>query len=430
MPINFDNEKEIREIADAIGNGLTDQHRAYIGKPRDPDDSGGDVKAVSVTGLPNSYYIRLDSPDNPIFSYALADIFNQTQDFPYDSIVRVKPYYRNKLGEAVIWTILGADEMLVGEQFGAVGGDQADFYGGIGVHNHTSTTTGGTLDINTLVGVLATAYGGTGIDMPATILDDRALLAFNTVTQQVTAANLQFGGIVVGADTAAPSVLLATYDHTLLRSFDNGVFMEWQQIRNNYTNSAPTVADDASEKYAVGSWWFDGATSVLYICADPTDGAAVWEDTSGTIITDNLTAIIDPTISDDDTLGYSARSLWLNTARLTGWICFNAVTGGAVWKQVSGILPTAIRTIVSSATTTDFDQVLIVDATSGAVTVTLPTATAISGTVLDIKKSDSSTNTVTLDGDGANVDGAGTFVLIVQFQSARVIFDDTQWWVI
>lgn len=46
----------------------------------------------------------------------------------------------------------------------------------------------------------------------------------------------------------------------------------------NVTTSAPTVNDDVSLGYAVGSKWFDTTPGTLYICTDATNGAAVWVD--------------------------------------------------------------------------------------------------------------------------------------------------------
>lgn len=40
--------------------------------------------------------------------------------------------------------------------------------------------------------------------------------------------------------------------------------------------SAPTVNDDVSLGYDVSSLWFDSVFSVMYICADATNGVAVW----------------------------------------------------------------------------------------------------------------------------------------------------------
>lgn len=44
---------------------------------------------------------------------------------------------------------------------------------------------------------------------------------------------------------------------------------------------------------------------------------------------------IAPTVNDDDTLGYGLLSQWLNTATDTAYICCDATTGAAVWKQTT-----------------------------------------------------------------------------------------------
>jgi hypothetical protein len=45
----------------------------------------------------------------------------------------------------------------------------------------------------------------------------------------------------------------------------------------------------------------------------------------------NLGATVDPTVSDDDTAGYSVGSVWLNTTAGRGYRCFDDATGAAVW---------------------------------------------------------------------------------------------------
>lgn len=45
--------------------------------------------------------------------------------------------------------------------------------------------------------------------------------------------------------------------------------------------TAPTVNNDVDEGYTVGSTWADVTNDISYICLDNTDGAAVWERTSG-----------------------------------------------------------------------------------------------------------------------------------------------------
>lgn len=74
---------------------------------------------------------------------------------------------------------------------------------------------------------------------------------------------------------------------------------------------------------------------------------------------------------------------------------------------------------------------IIVDATSAAVTVTLPTASGKAGRMYTIKKIDASANIVTVDGNGAEtVDGAADAQLTTQYQVVRVICNGTTWWIV
>ena len=41
------------------------------------------------------------------------------------------------------------------------------------------------------------------------------------------------------------------------------------------------MSDDSADGFATGSLWYDASANVLYICEDPTAGAAVWEQVGG-----------------------------------------------------------------------------------------------------------------------------------------------------
>jgi hypothetical protein len=64
----------------------------------------------------------------------------------------------------------------------------------------------------------------------------------------------------------------------------------------------------------------------------------------------------------------------------------------------------------------------LVDCTSGAVTVTLPTASANTGVVYSIMKIDSGSNHVTLSSPN------GTTSLTTQYQKVSIVSDGTNWW--
>jgi len=49
----------------------------------------------------------------------------------------------------------------------------------------------------------------------------------------------------------------------------------------------------------------------------------------------NISAIVDPTVTDDYTLQYTVGSLWYNTATSKVWICVSSASGNAIWKLLT-----------------------------------------------------------------------------------------------
>lgn len=85
----------------------------------------------------------------------------------------------------------------------------------------------------------------------------------------------------------------------------------------------------------------------------------------------------------------------------------------------------SIRTITTNDTALLTDYTILIDASGGNVTLTLPTAAAAfdspNGLVLNVKRIDNSINTVTVDADGSEtIDGAANFLLATQFLSRTI----------
>lgn len=86
--------------------------------------------------------------------------------------------------------------------------------------------------------------------------------------------------------------------------------------------------------------------------------------------------------------------------------------------------------VSANYTATLFDDVILVDATGGARTVTLPTVAnaRCMNKTFTIKKVDASANAVIVDGNGAEtIDGALTQSLLIQWSSITVRGDSTSW---
>lgn len=118
-------------------------------------------------------------------------------------------------------------------------------------------------------------------------------------------------------------------------------------------------------------------------------------------------------------VGANGRVLTANSATATGleW---------ATTATASALDVTTITSAASPYSLSDTNDVLLVDASGGAVTVNLHTAATAKQKPYYIKKIDSSVNAMTLDGSGAQViDGAATQVTTVQYVAYAIVPNNT-----
>lgn len=96
-------------------------------------------------------------------------------------------------------------------------------------------------------------------------------------------------------------------------------------------------------------------------------------------------------------------------------------------KADNSVALTTVASTVTASGTATTQKHNPVDATSGAKTITLPTAT-VAGQLVSIEKIDSSTNTVTVSGSIRDV-GSSTLALSVQHQTVVLLSDASlSWW--
>lgn len=99
----------------------------------------------------------------------------------------------------------------------------------------------------------------------------------------------------------------------------------------------------------------------------------------------------------------------------TGWLVIKTLTGYYTSKN-------------TTYTATSSDEFIDCNANSASFTVTLPTAVGISGKAYIFKKSDSSVNTVTIDGSGSEtIDGSTTKVLYKQYDTIVIVSNGADW---
>jgi len=89
-----------------------------------------------------------------------------------------------------------------------------------------------------------------------------------------------------------------------------------------------------------------------------------------------------------------------------------------------------VLSITTDTTLTTDNLLVLVDATSGNITVTLPTAVGNSDHTFCVKKIDSSANTVTIKADGIElVEDESNIVITDQYEEIPVISDNVGWWI-
>lgn len=89
--------------------------------------------------------------------------------------------------------------------------------------------------------------------------------------------------------------------------------------------------------------------------------------------------------------------------------------------------PTGTRTVTANTSVTADDATILVDATAGAVTVTL--AFAAAGDSIVVKKIDASANVVTIAAQtGETINGAPSVNMTVQYEALNCLTDSIEWY--
>lgn len=110
------------------------------------------------------------------------------------------------------------------------------------------------------------------------------------------------------------------------------------------------------------------------------------------------------------------------------------VYDGSEFDMVTLVVQTAPTSKVfadSPYTAVVADDVILCNATGGAMTVNLPAASGKAGKKLTIKKTDVSANAVTIDGNASEtIDGATTQSIGSQWEAVTIVCDGTNWQIV
>lgn len=140
------------------------------------------------------------------------------------------------------------------------------------------------------------------------------------------------------------------------------------------------------------------------------------------------------------TYSVSGTTLTFGTAPASGTDNIEVITGSTVSVGTpadnsvtkdsltnDALNKTVVEKSAAYSLTSD-DQVVLGDASSAAFTLTLPAAASNEGRIFDIKKTDSSFNAVTIDGNSSEtIDGETSTTLDTQYESIQIVSDGTNW---
>lgn len=131
-------------------------------------------------------------------------------------------------------------------------------------------------------------------------------------------------------------------------------------------------------------------------------------------------------------LSFDGTYLWIGR---TGPSPFNRIYKRFIhlrkWDFIPGVnISFAIISVGADYTVKDSDNTVLVDAFSGNITITLPTAVGRKGKIFNIKKIDSSANSVIIDPGTQTIDGNSTYTIGTQYESVTLISDNLNWFII
>jgi len=100
--------------------------------------------------------------------------------------------------------------------------------------------------------------------------------------------------------------------------------------------------------------------------------------------------------------------------------------------QVSGSMSLAIKAVTANYTITGADNTILANTSSGAITITLPSATNITGRIYTIKKIGNGgiDNSLTINPASGTIDGGSSYVIYNDYTYVALQTDGTNWYVI
>lgn len=268
----------------------------------------------------------------------------------------------------------------------------------------------------------------TGTSGPATL--SGGILNIPSYSGGGSSSPLTTKGDIWGFSTTDARIPIGSDNFVLTADSTQTLGVKWAASPSGFANPMTTAGDiiyengtPAPARLAAGT-----ATQVLHSGSTPSWGAiSLTADVSGILpIASGGTGSTTQNFVDLTTAqSVAGIKTFSSLANLNGGISISSTTtiGNALRAT------TASRTSTSTLTSTSgWNNVC--DATSGAITLTLPAASSFVGQMFWFKKIDASANAVTISRAGSDtIDGATTYVLSTQYKYVELISNGTAWYV-
>ena len=194
---------------------------------------------------------------------------------------------------------------------------------------------GDTLSVdNTLVRWTGTS--GKAIQRSSVVLSDIDELSG---LKSVAVSGSTSGAVTVqAADVTTPHTIKLPATQGALNTYlqnDGAGNTSWNSIpaaiQENFTAIVdPTINDDTTLGYSVGSRWLNTVKKIMYVCNSNSTGAAQWMVDARK---NNLAAVNAPLFNDDVSKGYAVGSIWYFNGLL--YMCNTATVDNAQWDVIS-----------------------------------------------------------------------------------------------
>lgn len=181
----------------------------------------------------------------------------------------------------------------------------------------------------------------------------------------------------------------------------------------------PGPSDNASDGFSVGSIWTHTPSRQSYVLKEFSGTDAVWIRTG---VRAEVSASTAPSVNNDASEGFIKGDFWITETPFAAYQLVDETTGAAVWQRTTDrpvdltLTAPAVLDPVSARVLVDFDTADII---------TLPLASAATGSVITVKRLDEE---VTVQRQGTDlIDGETTYTLEYEGDFVTLFSNGTDW---